>query len=197
MASIPRLIMVFREARQLLARPNNDFSDSGWGNTTEALEEIEPLFDPLMRGSLERSDSMSFLFLPTGPLQQISLSSGWGDEFVNLANRFDAAMKATECACFNSHSRPGPAFHDLFRTQFHIDVSLAQCTTCSQNWCRLFYEQEAFSRSGRWYLGAITESQARHINKENAILTLEALEWYWYGGSYFDRVGISSGKIHL
>ena len=32
------------------------------------------------------------LYLPTGPLQELSLDSGWGEEFVALADRFDAAV---------------------------------------------------------------------------------------------------------
>ena len=34
------------------------------------------------------------LFLPTGPIQEVSLSSGWGDAFVALADRFDLAAAA-------------------------------------------------------------------------------------------------------
>jgi hypothetical protein len=36
--------------------------------------------------------AISFLILPTGPLQELSLDSGWGDEFVALAARIDAAL---------------------------------------------------------------------------------------------------------
>ena len=28
----------------------------------------------------------------TGPMQEVSLSSGWGDTFIDLANQFDDAM---------------------------------------------------------------------------------------------------------
>jgi hypothetical protein len=28
--------------------------------------------------------------MPTGPLQELSLDSGWGAEFVDLADRFDS-----------------------------------------------------------------------------------------------------------
>ena len=31
------------------------------------------------------------LFLPTRPVQEVGLSSGWGDEFLELASRFDRA----------------------------------------------------------------------------------------------------------
>jgi hypothetical protein len=35
---------------------------------------------------------LSVLFAPTGPVQEVSVSSGWGDEFLILANEFDAAL---------------------------------------------------------------------------------------------------------
>jgi hypothetical protein len=30
-------------------------------------------------------------FVPTGPIQEISIDNGWGDVFISLANRFDSA----------------------------------------------------------------------------------------------------------
>jgi hypothetical protein len=36
--------------------------------------------------------NLSWLFAPTGPLQEVSLNSGWGAEFLALVARFDAAM---------------------------------------------------------------------------------------------------------
>jgi hypothetical protein len=35
---------------------------------------------------------LSWVFAPTGPLQEVSLRSGWGAEFLAFAARFDAAM---------------------------------------------------------------------------------------------------------
>ena len=35
---------------------------------------------------------MSVLFAPTGPMQELSIDSGWGQEFIALADRFDEAM---------------------------------------------------------------------------------------------------------
>jgi hypothetical protein len=34
---------------------------------------------------------VSILFAPTGPLQDLSIDDGWGDDFLVLANAFDAA----------------------------------------------------------------------------------------------------------
>ena len=31
------------------------------------------------------------LFTPTGPIQELSIDNGWGQSFIDLANRFDSA----------------------------------------------------------------------------------------------------------
>jgi len=83
---------VFSDARKLLERPDNDFSWSSWGDAKEALAEIDQIIAEIRGGHIPRSLSMSVLFAPTGPIQEVSVSSGWGDEFLALASRFDAAL---------------------------------------------------------------------------------------------------------
>ena len=39
---------------------------------------------------------ISGLFLPTGPLQELALSAGWGDAFLQLADRADAIVMVNE-----------------------------------------------------------------------------------------------------
>lgn len=91
MSSFPQgLIVIMREARLLLARPGNNFDFSSWEDASEALREIDEAIAALSAGAcpVERLD---VLFAPTGPIQEVSLSSGWGNEFCALAARFDAA----------------------------------------------------------------------------------------------------------
>jgi hypothetical protein len=40
-----------------------------------------------------RPYELRVLFAPTGPIQEVSVSSGWGDAFLELADRFDDAMQ--------------------------------------------------------------------------------------------------------
>lgn len=95
MSILRDLEQVFQEARRLVALKGNDFSWSGWEDATEALREIDVILATIRRG--ERPGAyMNVLFLPTGPLQELSLSSGWGDAFVALAGRFDAAVADVE-----------------------------------------------------------------------------------------------------
>jgi hypothetical protein len=86
------LLDVFQRARDLVARPDNDFAWSSWRDTEDALEEIDAVLAQLQRGEIPAMLEMSVLFAPTGPMQELSLSSGWGNRFLGLAEEFDAAI---------------------------------------------------------------------------------------------------------
>jgi hypothetical protein len=86
MSQLQGLIAVMRDTRRLLALPENDFSWSSWEDQQAALTEIDEHIDALERGAVP---NLSVLFLPTGPVQEVSVSSGWAQEFVRLAERFD------------------------------------------------------------------------------------------------------------
>ena len=85
---------MLREARAFLARPGNDFAWSSWGDAGAALAEVDRLLAALEAGRLPDRLTVSVLFAPTGPIQEVSLSSGWGYEFLALAARCDAAVEA-------------------------------------------------------------------------------------------------------
>jgi hypothetical protein len=75
-------------------------------------------------------------------------------------------------------------------------VTLNRCRTCGRTWLRYLVEYEAFSRSGRWARGLINDDAAKTITPETAVAHLDGLEWYLYGGSYFDGIsGRRSGPM--
>ena len=88
-----KLIEVLKTAREFILRPENDFAWSGWDDAQDALEEFDALTARLMKNSLPSRLELSVLFAPTGPVQELSVSSGWGDEFLALAIEFDAALE--------------------------------------------------------------------------------------------------------
>lgn len=95
MPNLDQLITVFEEAKALIAHPDNDFSWSSWIDQEHALAELDAIIAALRSGG-RPSLLLGILFAPTGPMQEVSLSSGWGQEFLALAERFDAAMVADE-----------------------------------------------------------------------------------------------------
>lgn len=92
MSAAATLLDIFHRARDLVALPDNDFSWSSWRDADDALEEIDGIIARLRRGEVPATSEMSVLFAPTGPMQELSLSSGWGNRFLGLASEFDAAM---------------------------------------------------------------------------------------------------------
>lgn len=84
------VLEVLREARALLADPANDFTWSSWEGCEDAVAELDRHIVALERGE-PPPGSLASLFLPTGPMQEVALSSGWGDAFIDLANRYDEA----------------------------------------------------------------------------------------------------------
>lgn len=87
------LVDVLEEVRALVSRPDNDFSWSSWEDEADALKELDDLIQSVRAGGLPHF-TLSVLFAPTGPLQELAISSGWGDTFLDVANRFDAAIAA-------------------------------------------------------------------------------------------------------
>ena len=86
MENLQKLIDILKEAKALLARDGNDFSWSSWIDEDHAISEIDSIITKLENGSVPDT---GVLFAPTGPIQEVSLSGGWGDEFLALADRFD------------------------------------------------------------------------------------------------------------
>ena len=90
MKYVQELITVLKQARTLLALESNDFSWSSWKGQNHAISEIDSIITSLENGSIPE---IKTLFAPTGPMQEVSLRSGWGKEFLELAERFDNAYE--------------------------------------------------------------------------------------------------------
>ncbi|WP_433222591.1 hypothetical protein ACQP00_23895 [Dactylosporangium sp. CS-047395] len=82
------LLAVLADVRALLARPDNDFAWSSFADRDGALAELDAL-TARVRTTGEVPSSLRILFAPTGPIQEVAISSGWGDAFLTLADRFD------------------------------------------------------------------------------------------------------------
>ena len=88
-----RLVTVLRETIEQLAQPDTDYSFSDWSDGEEAQKEMDAHVTALQSGDLEGLARLRMLFAPTGQLQEISIASGWSEEFLELASRFDEAIK--------------------------------------------------------------------------------------------------------
>ena len=87
------MVSVLRETQAIFRRPENDFVWSEWDDANEAISEIESHIAAIERDDASMLWDLALLFAPTGSIQEVSLSSGWGDEFLSLAKRFDQAAE--------------------------------------------------------------------------------------------------------
>jgi hypothetical protein len=86
------LAQVLRDAKTLISLDDNDFSWSYWGDAETALAEIETHLRQIETGQLPDRLELEVIFAATGPMQELSMSSGWGTQFIRLADRFDDAI---------------------------------------------------------------------------------------------------------
>ena len=88
-----RMVGVLRAARDLLLSPANDVAWSSWQDVSAAHAELDALIAQLDHGVLPERLALDVLFAPTGPIQEVSLSSGWGDDFLVLAETYDSVAR--------------------------------------------------------------------------------------------------------
>ena len=88
-----QLAEVLHSAVELLSLPDNDFARSSWPDRAAAVGEVEALLAIVEAGGLPDRTSISVLFAPTGPIQEVSLTSGWADAFLKVAECYDRAER--------------------------------------------------------------------------------------------------------
>lgn len=114
---------------------------------------------------------------------------------------FQKFLRNKECSCMH------PPFHyqnfhsnsigtDITNGRYG-EVTIKKCKKCGKLWLHYLVEYEAFTKSGRWYRGLISESKAKKISPESAVNYLEELDWHFYGGSYFDTTGRISNDHNI
>ncbi len=118
------LVDLLLEARRLVARPDNDFLYSSWLDTEHALAEVDGILGALAGDGPSPDAAIHSLLLPTGPMQELASDSGWGDAFVDLAARIDAALALPQPAAERADVPAGQFLCSICRAvaaEFFVD----------------------------------------------------------------------------
>jgi hypothetical protein len=85
---------VLQRVDALLNRPETDVAWSSFRTPAELQDELRRCIELTETSRLTESDlwSLALLFAPTGAIQEVSMKSGWGQEFLVLADRLDKAF---------------------------------------------------------------------------------------------------------
>lgn len=91
----PRIVLldVLRASIELLAIEGNDFAWSDWNDSAAAIGELGRMLAIADGGGTPDRLTLSVIFAPAGPMQEVSVSSGWGEAFLKVAERYDYAEK--------------------------------------------------------------------------------------------------------
>lgn len=90
---VAEVIGILQQVKQFLGLPHTDVVWSRYDSVEEAVDDIDRHMERLRSGDLTGMEDLRLLFAPTGSLQEISISSGWGEELLHLAARFDQAIE--------------------------------------------------------------------------------------------------------
>lgn len=88
------LTNVLKASVELVSLDGNDFAWSSWQDRGAAVSELHGLLAKIENEIIPPHLTVSVLFAPTGPMQELSMSSGWADTFLRLATYFDAVEAA-------------------------------------------------------------------------------------------------------
>lgn len=185
MPNFEKLEQIVIRARELVSLPDNDFTWSSWIDGPAALEELYQLLVRLRNRDLGAIATLGVIFAPTGPMQELAISSGWSSEFDQLAADFDSAASENPCVCISDHSEPLNQVQFIGTDSAFAEVSLKQCPLCDQLWLRWFYEEEATTGSGRWLECPITQAERQNLSAPHALDFINSKPWHYCGGSYF------------
>jgi hypothetical protein len=87
----PRLAAIIDELLTIVQGHPQDLNwQPYYDDQRELLLDLQDHAERIRNGDASRPPELKFSLLPTGDLNEIAFSSGWGAAYVRLANEFDA-----------------------------------------------------------------------------------------------------------
>lgn len=83
----------FDKLKELLLDENTDVSWSNYENVNAVFKDLDFLQKGITRKDIDSCKEMLLLLAPTSSLQEISISSGWGNEFLEIATSLERELK--------------------------------------------------------------------------------------------------------
>jgi hypothetical protein len=87
--AIIRLIHLLKKIKEIIITLKTDTLWSSFDNKEDILEELDNHIQRFQNNDFSSIEQLIGLFLPTGDLQEIAISSGWGEEYLAISKKFD------------------------------------------------------------------------------------------------------------
>jgi hypothetical protein len=88
------LLSILEKAQKMVAIQSNMFIWTDWKNSQEAIDELQKIKQEIERDNYSSISALEIIFGPTGPMQELSIDSGWTNEFILLAEDIDKAIES-------------------------------------------------------------------------------------------------------
>jgi len=73
--------------------PETDVVWTSFTTPKQLIESINAYIKSLQEGDYEVLGNLSMMFAPTGIYQELSISNGWGEDFLQLSDQFDKCLE--------------------------------------------------------------------------------------------------------
>jgi len=88
------IIEILETIKKLILEPRTDISWSTFDNKDDLIIEIDAHIQKLKLKDFSKVRDLILLFAPTSDFQEISLSSGWSKDYLNISEKFDFAIRS-------------------------------------------------------------------------------------------------------
>ncbi|MEU7629089.1 hypothetical protein AB0C34_03760 [Nocardia sp. NPDC049220] len=88
--SVAEIVDIIGHVLAIVRRVPQDLTwQARYSDERELVDDLTDHAGRIQRGDVSRMSDLRFLFVPTGPLCEIAVSSGWLHVYAMLGNRFD------------------------------------------------------------------------------------------------------------
>jgi len=117
--------------KYLISLPDTDVLFSTYDSADEALKDLEEIEAGIVSRDINALNKLHYMVLPTGDLQDISISSGWGHEFLKIAETIDNALLEIGAAMkrFNREQEVAALKQAFLNAGYDVNVNSSQIGT--------------------------------------------------------------------
>jgi hypothetical protein len=89
--NIHKITSLIKEIIEIIQLPSTNTDFSEWDTPLDAVNHFNRILKELESdgGKTTAIAKLKIIFAPTGSLQDLAISSGWGNEYLDLAEKFD------------------------------------------------------------------------------------------------------------
>lgn len=93
MRNLTKVNLQLNKLRNLLSSPTTNISWSRFDSVDDILKKLDSLENGMVNRNEDSFKEMLFLLAPTNDFQEISISSGWADEFLSIADDLEKEIR--------------------------------------------------------------------------------------------------------